>query len=299
MSKKTAGIIAVLVTAAWGSSFLLMKNVAADVSTMGFLTLRFGLGGLLMLLLFARRIQRFKGREIWQSLVLGVLLGSSMVFQVVGLRYTSASNSAFITSLSVLVVPFLSAFLLKRKPTRGNWVGVGMAILGLVFITGFYKGFTALNIGDLLTFLCAVFVALHLIVADRFLQKSDPIALGTGQIVAIALLAFIVWTVQTPQSFVTLEYSPALITSVVLTAVFCTCFAFTGQIIAQKYLAPSRIAIIFTLEPVFAYLYALCIPIGGETETLTAAKAVGCLLVLGGMMLSESGILDRRKIAEA
>ena len=211
---------------------------------------------------------------------------------MIGLRYTSASNSAFITSLSVLVVPFLSAVLLKQRPTIGNWTGVCLALLGLAFITGVYRGLTALNLGDVLTFISAASVAVHLLVADRFLQDSDPLLLGTGQIVAIAVLAFIIWTVQTPQTFLAVTYTPALITSVVLTAVFCTCFAFTGQIVAQKYLEPSRVAVIFTLEPVFAYVYALCIPIGGVTETITAAKLAGCLLVLGGMMISESGILE-------
>lgn len=293
MSKRTAMMIAILVTAAWGSSFILMKNIAAAVPTMAFLTMRFGLASIFMLLLSARHLKRFTRRDALRSLILGVFLGGSMVLQVIGLRYTSASNSAFITSLSVLVVPFLSAVLLKQRPTIGNWVGVCLALLGLAFITGVYQGLTALNLGDALTFLCAACVAIHLIVADRFLQDSDPILLGTGQIVAIAVLAFIIWTVQTPQTFLAVTYAPALITSVVLTAVFCTCFAFTGQIVAQKYLEPSRVAVIFTLEPVFAYVYALCIPIDGVTETITAAKLVGCLLVLGGMMISESGILER------
>lgn len=295
MNKRTAMVIAILVTVAWGSSFILVKNIAADVPAMAFLTLRFGLAGVFMLVMSARHLKRFTRRDVLRSLILGVLLGTSMIFQVNGLRYTSASNSAFITSLSVLVVPFLSAFLLKCRPTAGNWVGVCLALLGLAFITGVYQGLTALNVGDALTFLAAICVAIHLIVADRFLQDGDPILLGTGQIVAIALLSFIIWTVQTPQSFLTIVYTPALITSVVLTAAFCTCFAFTGQIVAQKYLEPSRVAVIFTLEPVFAYVYALCIPIDGATETLTAAKLIGCLLVLGGMIISESGILERRR----
>lgn len=297
MNKKVATLIAVLVTAAWGSSFILMKNVAADVPALGFLTLRFGMAGLILSLVFCKKFRQFTKKTILESFVLGALLSGYMIFQVVGLRdeNMSASNSAFITSMSVLMVPFMSAFLLKKRPSASNWVGVFLAIFGLVFVTGIYQGVGALGIGDLLTFLCAICVAVHIIVADKYLKESDPILLGVGQIVAAFILSFIAWTVQTPTSFMTVNYTPALIIAVVLTAVFCTCFAFTGQIVVQKHLPPARVAVIFTLEPVFAYLYALVIPgPSGVTEALTWFNVLGSLLIVSGMIISESGLLNRK-----
>jgi len=298
MNKKLATLIAVLVTAAWGSSFILMKNVAADVPALGFLTLRFGMAGLILSLVFCRQLCRFNKKTILQSFVLGALLSGYMIFQVLGLRdeNMSASNSAFITSMSVLMVPFMSAFLLKKSPSPSNWVGVFLAIVGLVFVTGVYQGVDALGIGDLLTFLCAICVAVHIIVADKFLKESDPILLGVGQIVAAFILSFIAWTVQTPASFGTVAYTPALIRAVFFTDIFSTCFAFTGHIVVQKHLPPARVAVIFTLEPVFAYLYALVIPgPGGTTEALTLFNVLGSLLIVGGMIISESGLLNRKK----
>ena len=296
MNKKVASLMAVLVTAAWGSSFILMKNVAQDVPALGFLSLRFGMAGLILALVFFKKLKEFSKKTVFQSFVLGALLAGYMIFQVVGLRETSASNSAFITSLSVLVVPFLSAAFLKKAPTVSNWTGVALAIFGLVFVTGIHQGLSVLTVGDGLTFLCAVCVALHIIVADNFLKESDPILLGVGQIVAAFIISIIAWTIQTPQSFLAVEYTGTLITSIVLTAVFCTCFAFTGQIVVQKHLPPARVAVIFTLEPVFAYFYALFIPgPGGVTEPLTWAKLLGCILIVGGMIISESGILNRKR----
>ncbi len=296
MSKKTASLLAVLITAAWGSSFILMKNVAADVPALGFLTLRFGMSGLILAIVFWKQLKNFTKKTVLQSFALGLLLAGYMIFQVVGLRSTSASNSAFITSLSVLMVPFLSAMLLKKSPTCSNWTGVILAIFGLVFVTGIYQGVDALSIGDFLTFLCALCVAAHIIVADTYLKESDPMLLGIGQILAAFILSMIAWTVQTPQSFATVEYTGALILAVVLTAVFCTSFAFTAQIVVQKHLSPARVAVIFTLEPVFAYLYALVIPgPGGVTEALTWSNVLGCVLIVGGMIISESGILNRKK----
>lgn len=293
MSKKTATVIAVFITAAWGSSFILMKNVADSVSALAFLTLRFGVAAVLLALLFCKQLRRFDKKTVFRSFVLGAFLAGYMIFQIIGLRYTSASNSAFLTSLSVLIVPFLSALLLRKMPGKSNWTGVALAVLGLVFITGIYKGLTALTIGDLYTLACAVCVAAHIVVADRFLKESDSLLLGIGQIFAAALLSLLAWCIQTPATFTTVDYTADLIVAVLLTSVFCTCFAFTGQIIVQKQLPPARLAVIFTLEPVFAYFYALVIPLPGVSEPLIPAKGLGCLLVVGGMMISETGLVDK------
>jgi len=194
------------------------------------------------------------------------------------------------------MVPFLSALLLKKSPTKSNWTGVFMALLGLVFITGIYQGITALTIGDLLTFISAIFVAIHIIVADYYLKTDDSLLLGIGQIFGGAILSIVVWTIKTPQSFLTVAYTQTLLTSVILTSLLCTCFAFTGQLIVQKHLPPARVAVLFTLEPVFAYLFALVIPgTEGVTEPLLWSKVLGCVLVVGGMIVSESGILNRGK----
>lgn len=294
MSQKIATLILVLITAAWGSSFILMKNVAADVSPMAFLTLRFGLAAVILCLLFFKRLRQFTKKLCGLSFVLALMLCTYMLFQIIGLKYTSASNSGFITSLSVLIVPLLSKFFLKKPPTKSNYTGVVLALVGLVFITGVYQGFTALNIGDFYTFLCAVCVAVHLGLADRFTHSNDELLLGIGQIIFSALLSFVVWLVVEPRTFAAVDFNPTLLTSVILTAVFCTAFAFTGQVVMQKHVAPARIALIFTLEPVFAYLYALFIPgPAGVTEALTWPKLLGCVLVVSGMMVSESGIMDR------
>ncbi len=293
MSRKTASLIAVLITAVWGSSFILMKNVASDVAALAFLTLRFGVSAVILAAVFCRFIKRFDKKTILRSFVLGALLAGYMIFQVIGLRDTSASNSAFITSLSVLMVPFLSAFLLKKTPSKSNWTGVGLAILGLVFITGIYQGLTALTFGDFLTFLCAICVAVHIIVADRYLKESDSLLLGIGQIFAAAIISFVAWVITEPLTLMTVNYTYDLIMAVVLTSVLCTCFAFTGQIVVQKHLPPAQLAVIFTLEPVFAYIYALIIPLPGVSEPLLWSKTLGCLLVVGGMIVSESGLIEK------
>ncbi len=294
MNNKTATLILVLVTAAWGSSFILMKNVAADVSALAFLTLRFGMAGIILAAVFFKKLKAFNKRTIIRSFVLGALLCGYMVLQVFGLRYTSASNSGFITSTSVLMVPFLSSWFLRKKASISNLVGVALAIVGLLFITGILQDFTALNQGDFFTFLCAICVAIHIIVADLYVKDDDSLLLGIGQILAAAILSLVAWFFTEPTTFWSVDYTPTLITSVVLTAVFCTAFAFTCQVTMQKHVAPTRVAVIFTLEPVFAYMYALVIPgPGGVTEPLTWFKLVGSLLIVGGTIISEIGLTEK------
>lgn len=292
-------VIVLLITAAWGSSFIMMKLVADEAPVMAFLTLRFGLAAVLMSLIFCRKLRQFTPKLIGLSFILGALVCASMSLQVLGLRYTSASNSGFITALSVLIVPLLSALMLRKKPTASNLLGVLAALIGLGFITGIFTDFTALNLGDFLTFLCALVVALHMIVVDRFTEKNDPLLLGIGQIIAMALISFVLWTIQEPRTFATVNYTPGLLLSVILTAVVCTAFAFTGQVVMQKYMAPARISLLFTFEPVFSLFYALIIAgPDGTTETLTLAKGIGCVLVMAGMFASELDVVGRlRKLA--
>ncbi|MBR6728758.1 MAG: DMT family transporter [Clostridia bacterium] len=296
MNNKLATLILVLITAAWGSSFILMKNVATDVSALAFLTLRFGLAGLILAAIFCKHVKRYTKRTILHSFVLGGLLCGYMVLQICGLRYTSASNSGFITSLSVLVVPLLSGPFLKKKPTKSNYLGVLLAVLGLACITGILQDFTALNRGDFYTLLCAVCVAVHIIVADFYVKEDDGLLLGIGQTLAAAVLSFVCWFFTDSKTFASVDYTGTLVAAVVLTAVFCTAFAFTGQVVMQKFVAPSRIAVIFTLEPVFAYIYALFIPgPEGVTEPLTLFKLLGSVFIVGGMIISEIGLLERFK----
>ncbi|MBQ3141315.1 MAG: DMT family transporter [Clostridia bacterium] len=287
-------LFCLLITAAWGSSFIMMKLVADEVSAMAFLTLRFSIASVIMALIFHKKLRQFTKKTVIQSLILGALVCGSMSLQVVGLRDTSASNSGFITSLSVLIVPILSTYMLRKKPTASNWIGIATALVGLGFITGIFTDFTALNVGDLLTLGCALIVAVHMIVVDRFTETGDALLLGIGQIFGVFAVSLLLWLMQEPRTFASVNYTPGLVWSVVLTAVICTCFAYTGQVVMQKHMPPARISLLFTFEPVFALLYALVIPgPEGVTEVMTVPKIIGCVLVMAGTFFSELDVAAR------
>ncbi|NLM49535.1 MAG: DMT family transporter, partial [Clostridiaceae bacterium] len=123
MKKTMADLVLISITAAWGSSFILMKNVADTVSPLAFLTLRFGVASLLLLIMFFKERKRYTKDMLLKGMVLGFLVTLSMTLQFVGLKYTTPTNSAFITSLSVVFVPILSSIVLKKAPNMSNIAG--------------------------------------------------------------------------------------------------------------------------------------------------------------------------------
>ncbi|HBR01382.1 MAG TPA: EamA/RhaT family transporter, partial [Ruminiclostridium sp.] len=165
MTKQLKADLSLLsITVVWGSSFIIMKNISEDLPAYVYLTLRFSVAGILMLLLFHKRLKTLKLKTLLSGCVIGFLIYGGMMLQVMGLQTTSASNSGFITGLNVVMVPILSATLLKKKPPVSAVIGVIMAAVGLFIMKGFTGSWV---IGDTYTLLCAVCFALQIIFIDK------------------------------------------------------------------------------------------------------------------------------------
>jgi drug/metabolite transporter (DMT)-like permease len=287
MTKQIKADLSLLsITLVWGSSFIIMKNISEEIPAHAYLALRFAVAGLLMILLFHKKLKKLSFKALWSGTLVGLFLYSGMMLQVMGLKTTSASNSAFITGLNVVMVPFISATLLRKKPSIYSIYGVLMATVGLFILKGFEGSWV---IGDTLTLLCAVCFALQIIFIDKFASDVDIYQLATVQVVSAAILYAITWgvndLVSAPVAF-TLDVP--VILAILYTGAMGTAFAFGVQTIAQKYTTPTRTALILTCEPVFGAMFALIVPNAqGQTETLTVKMVLGCLFILAGMMLSE------------
>jgi drug/metabolite transporter (DMT)-like permease len=274
------------ITLIWGSSFIIMKNISEDIPAYAFLALRFSVAGILMLLLFHKKLKNINFKALWSGSVVGFFIYAGMMLQVLGLKTTSASNSAFITGLNVVMVPAFSAAILKKRPPINAVIGVIMAALGLFAIKGFTGKWV---IGDTLTLLCAVCFALQIIFIDKFALDVDEYQLAVVQIVFAALLYAATWaafgiTVHSEP----IAFDSKLITTVLYTGALGTAFAFGVQTIAQKHTTPTRTALIITFEPVFAAIFALIVPDNyGARETLKLETIIGCLLILFGMIITE------------
>ena len=269
-----------------------MKNVLDYLPSFAYLAMRFLIATAVLAVVFRKSFKNTNPKTLILGGVLGVFLFALMAFQVVGLYYTSASNSAFITGANVVMVPIVSAFFLRKKPDITSVIGVIMAFVGLFFLTGILD-FAAsglllnfsVNFGDLLTFGCAIFVTIQIIFIDKFTQNHDPKVLSVMQIGFATVLYLILWGFVDNRP---LEFNLPVILTLLITGVLGTALAFAGQTILQKDTSPTHTALIFSAEPVFGAMFALIIPNAlGVVETLKLNTVIGAVLILGGMLISE------------
>jgi drug/metabolite transporter (DMT)-like permease len=263
----------------WGSTFVLVKNALADVSTMLFLAMRFGLATVALLGLYAlrRRSWRLGG---WRAgIAVGGFLYVGYLFQTVGLRFTTPAKSGFITGLYIVLVPLLSAAVYRRLPGISEWVGVLFASTGLGLLALDAESFS-MGTGDLLTVGCAFAFAVHILLVSHYSKRMEADWLALLQVGLAALFGVSTfWALEEP--FV--QWSGALISALLITSVLATAAAFWIQTWAQKYTTATRTALIFSLEPVFAWLTSYLI----ADERLTGRAVAGAACILTGILLVE------------
>ncbi|QUH20040.1 DMT family transporter [Alkaliphilus sp. B6464] len=279
MSKQLKADLSLLaVTVIWGSSFVLSKNSLDHLSTYNFLAIRFLLAALISAIIFYKNLINLDKDTIKYGILIGAVLFTSYAFQTVGLNYTSASKSGFITGFSVVIVPILSAFLLKVKPHKSAVIGVVFAIIGLGFLT--LDSSLALNIGDLYTLISALMFALHIITVGKYTVKVDSIAMAIIQIGVVGVLSlFFSFATEKP----ILPKGSEIWVTIFVLSVLCTSGAFIIQNVMQKFTSPTHTALIYSGEPVFSAIFAYFV----AGELLTRRAILGSVLILIGMIVSE------------
>jgi drug/metabolite transporter (DMT)-like permease len=269
----------------WGVTFVVVKNILDSSSVFVFLAVRFTIAAVIMSLLRPSTLRRLDNQEIFAGMRLAFFMFAGYCFQTVGLQYTTASNSAFVTGSSVVLVPLLLGVFWGRSLTRWIYGGAVAALIGLYFLTVPAEGLRYLNYGDVLTFIGAGFYAVHIILVGEFTQEHSVSALSLIQVAGCGLMAWpltfasaaIHWQ---PIRFV---WSGELLLAILVCAVFATAVAFTVQLWAQQYTSPGHAAILFALEPVFAVITSYLV----LHERLSARALKGAGLVVGGILLAE------------
>ncbi len=266
------------VTAIWGSTFVVVKDAVERMPVTDFLTWRFGLATLAMLVLRPRSVASLgaSGRRV--GLLLGLALGAGYLLQTLGLQHTSAAVSGFITGMFVVLTPLGAALLLRQAPDRLAWAAVAIATLGLGLLS--LKGFS-IGGGELLTLGCAAAFALHIVGLGRWSPSYDAFGLAVVQLLTTTVLCGLV---ALPGGLVV---PPDATTwgAIALTALAATALAFVVQTWAQAHLAPTRAAVIMTMEPVFGGLFAVLL----AGEVLGPRALLGAAFVLAAMVLTEVG----------
>jgi drug/metabolite transporter (DMT)-like permease len=269
----------------WGATFVLVKNALADSSVFGFLAVRFVLASIVLGAIFWRAVKSANAADIRAGLFLGVIMFGGYAFQTLGLLTTTPSKAAFITGSSVVLVPIFHGIFWKSKIGVTVWIGALAALVGLYFLTVPREGLGRLNGGDLLVGACAVVFAIHILFVGHFSPKHSVGALTFFQIAMTAGLSLLAVPVASATHLEPARFhaSGGVLIAIVVTALFATAFAFSIQIWAQQHTTPSHVAILFSLEPVFAGVTSY-IWLG---ERLSGKALSGALLILAGILVAE------------
>lgn len=261
-----------LVTLIWGTTFAVIKESLELVPASLFLALRFSAAALALVW-----VRPTPGLWRW-GLILGVVMFLSYGSQTVGLLYTSASKAAFITALSVVLVPMLTG-LLKRSwlPAR-VWIAAGLALAGLGLMT--LTDVSGINVGDVIIVGTAFAYACHILLIDRAIREQPPLQLAAAQLWPVAALCWL-WALPEVQRIPELPGSVWL--SIIYLAVVATALVLVLQNVAQRVVPPHTAALVFVLEPVFAAFFGWLL-LG---EQLGALGWLGGGLVLAGMLVGE------------
>jgi drug/metabolite transporter (DMT)-like permease len=271
----------VFVTLIWGATFIVVKDALNDAGPFAFGTLRFTIAGILTLVIVNKSIFTLTKTEIIGGLICGFCLFCGYAFQNFGLMQTSASKSAFITSVSVLMVPIILYLFNIQKIKMKVWFAVVLATIGLYFLLDPRGGM--MNWGDILTFGCALGFAVHIIFQGYYVKKNVRVLpFFLVQAWVVVGLSFINSLLFEPIFAI---WSPRLISALLVTGIAATFIAILLMIWAQQILNPSETAIIFSLEPVFATVFAIIF----AGEILGLWGYIGGGLIVLAVAYGESG----------
>jgi len=266
----------VLTTFFWGGSFLFTKIGVREVPPPFFVLLRFSLASVVMGLLCLPRLGRLNRQTILRGTIVGLALGITNLTFVVGVQGTSISRAGVINNLFVLFIPLIARIAWKDRIGGINTAGIGLASLGIALLAG--GGGEGFNRGDMISTLCAFFIAIHIITVSRVLKDEDVWLVSFVQFCVVALMAAVITlVVPTPPFSLGLTSLATIIYCAILPTVVC----FTLQNRYQRYVTPTQAGLIYTLDPVWSLLAGFAV-LG---ERLTTREWYGCGLIFLAVLI--------------
>ena len=292
-------------TIIWGGTFVLIKSALTDASPTLFVAVRFAIASVVLLPFMYKSMLNVNKKQIFQGFILGLLLFFGFILQTVGLTTTSATKSAFITGSFVLFTPILEIIIERRKPTKINILSILLVVTGLTFLSS--KGETIFDVfkeigsdfsfGDTLTLICAFIFALYIVYLDKISQENDHKFLTFAQIFTTFVLASLssVFFSSTGVEEMTFRLTENLVFVLLYTSLLATVLNLFLTTKYQPVVTPTKAGLIFSMEPIFAAVFAYFI----LSEVPTAFVVTGALFIFSGVIISEvfkSGIKETSKV---
>ena len=294
MLKLNKGESALLFTTViWGGTFAIIKTALGSISPMMFLSFRFSIATMLFLPFVYGRLKKLDRSSIKGGVILGLLYFGGFAAQTIGLNYTSATKSAFITGTFVIFTPIFQIIIEKKLPSKGNIIGIILVAGGLIFLSGRGTHFldiihelgTNFNVGDYLTLVCAIFYSLYIVYLDIVSKKFDNLSLVFMQIAVTAIGAIAGAIIFQASGIETSRFilNNGVIFAVIYTSLLATILTTTLQTKFQKYTTPAKAGIIFSFEPIFASIVAFFL----LSEKISNFGLLGCIFIFCGLLISE------------
>lgn len=268
-----------MTTLIWGASFVLMDIALESLPTFFILAVRFSGAAVIMLLIGFRELKKLDGKYLGGGALMGVLLLLSYIFQTYGLTLTTPGKNAFLTSVYCVIVPFLSWFVIRKKPDKYNVLAAFICIAGIGFIS--LKSDLTVGLGDLLSLICGVFFALHIIACGHYITGRSPILLAAVQFTVAGVLAWAGTLIFEPFPA---SVSLAAGLDLAFLTVMATALCLSLQIFGQKHTPPPQASVIMTFEAVFGAGASILF----YGEKLTPTLFTGFLLTFASVFISET-----------
>ncbi len=279
--KKFKGELGLLLTAMiWGTSFVAADILLEYMTSFQIVAYRFVIASVVMTLLCIKKIKNLKRKTVIWGIIFGTLLYLGFVFQITGLAYTTPSKNAFLNTLSVIIVPFISVFALKHKVDKYSISAAFIALLGTAVLS-FNMDFS-INKGDALTIVSAFFYAIQLTLMSEKSGEHDAALLTMVQMITCGVLGTVV--IIPLGQFSIAPISSASLPYLLHSALICTSLCFFLQAYFQRFTSGVTSAIIFSTEGVFSAIFSIALAI----EPLTARLVLGSLLIFGAGIISQT-----------
>lgn len=277
----------ILTACFWGFGFVVVKDSLNYIGSIYMVTFRYTLAAVCLSLICFKKWKLISWRYIKDGFITGTFLFLGYVVQTIGCSYTTAGKNAFLTTIYVILIPFFSWILYKKKPEWYIFVAAILSITGIGFLSlsSDASSLLKINKGDLLTLLCGVFYALHIMWTSRYTAKGDdPLFLTMLQFIFAAIFGWILSPIFEGGQLLHLLGNTRVIISILYLGIFSTMISFSLQNLGLKYVKPELASLFLSFESVFGVLFSVIF----LNEKLSVKMIFGCVLIFVAVILAET-----------
>ena len=297
MTKKESIFILFSITLCWSSTYVFIKDIPQEFSVYAYLALTSGVAGIILALVLRRKLALLNRVSLRQGLILGALITASNMFEKLGLDHIPASSASVYASMGIIIVPLIM-ILKKQYPTRNNWAGILIILIG-IFTSNWGNMGGAGLLGALYILGSAASMSVYTVLATEYTKETDPSLLTVLQMLVSAVFGFALWMATDAGSLFTIEWSETTLSFIFLIAFFSKCYAYLMLMYADKYADPLSVTVVASTEPVVTLLAAVLLPeaLGGVEQFSTKAVA-GAVIISLGAIVAGTNFLSKKSSAK-